>query len=179
MNNPKLLSISGSLRAGSFNRKLLAEAARHFGSADVTEADLRIPLYDGDVEEADGIPSSVKTLADQITDADAVIIACPEYNSGISGVLKNALDWVSRVDGNPWDQKPVAIMHAAAGRAGGARSNYALRLALAPFNIDLIQAPEVLVAGAFKEFDDAGQLTSEHYTGSLIALMEKLRSAAS
>jgi chromate reductase len=171
----KLLTISGSLRKGSYNRMLLAEAARHFGDAVVVNADLRLSLYDGDLEEADGIPSNVQTLADQIADADAVVISSPEYNQAPSGVLKNALDWVSRVDGNPWADKPVVLVHAAAGRTGGARANYALRLMMAPFGADLIQGPEVLVAGAFKEFDDAGQMENAHYVKGLSALMTALR----
>lgn len=178
MTQLNLLTLSGSLRAGSYNRVLLAEAARHFGAATVINANLRLPLYDGDLEQAEGIPKTVLTLAEHITAADAVIIASPEYNSGISGVLKNALDWVSRVEGNPWDDKPVALVHAAAGRTGGARANYALRLAMAPFNANLIPAPEVLVAAAFKEFDDQGRLTSDQYTQTLITLMDRLRTAA-
>ncbi|XHE55279.1 NAD(P)H-dependent oxidoreductase [Phaeobacter sp. BS34] len=117
MSDPKLLTISGSLRAGATNRKLLAEAARLFGPAEVTEADLNLPLYDGDDEQASGIPAAVQTLADQIGAADAVIISTPEYNGAPSGVLKNALDWVSRTSNKPWQDKPVAIMSAAAGRA--------------------------------------------------------------
>ena len=174
----KLLTISGSLRKGSFNRKLLAEAARYFGEAEIVEADLHLPLYDGDLEEADGIPAVVQSLADQIADTDAVVISSPEYNQAPSGVLKNALDWVSRVDGNPWAGKPVALVHAAAGRAGGARANYGLRLMMAPFGTDLLQGPEVLVAGAFKEFDDNGQLANEHYVKGLTSLMSDLRARA-
>ena len=92
MPNPTLLGISGSLRSGSFNRKLLAEAARLFGEANYTEANLNLPLYNGDLEDAEGIPAAVQLLSDQIVAADAVLISTPEYNKGISGVLKNALD---------------------------------------------------------------------------------------
>lgn len=174
-----VLGISGSLRSGSLNTKLLKEAVRLFGDADVVFANIRLPLYDGDLETAKGIPELVQTLADQIANADAIIIASPEYNQSLPGVLKNALDWVSRTDGSPWLGKPVAIVNAAAGRAGGARSNYALRLAMAPFNTRLIQGPEVLVAGAAKEFDDQGQLTGEFYIKALTKLMAELRTAAS
>jgi chromate reductase len=71
-----------------------------------------------------GIPAEVQELADQIAAADAVIIAGPEYNKALSGVLKNALDWVSRTKGNPWRDKPVAIMSATGGRAGGERTQF-------------------------------------------------------
>ena len=102
MADPVLLIISGSLRKEATNRKLAREAARLFGPAEVIEGELNLPLYDGDAEEADGIPTAVQALADQIARADAVVISTPEYNKGPSGVLKNALDWVSRTEGNPW-----------------------------------------------------------------------------
>lgn len=171
----KLLGISGALRKASTNTALLRQAAEIFTPSAFIEGDLNLPLYNGDVEEADGIPASVQTLADQIKAADAIIIASPEYNKGITGVIKNALDWVSRTEGNPWAGKPVAIMSAAAGRAGGERSQYALRLALAPFDIDLVQAPELLVGSNFQEFNATGKLINERYVATLTTLMEKLR----
>ena len=97
----KLLGISGALRKASTNTALLRQAAETFTPSAFIEGDLNLPLYNGDVEEADGIPASVQTLADQIKAADAIIIASPEYNKGITGVIKNALDWVSRTEGNP------------------------------------------------------------------------------
>lgn len=175
MTSVKLLALSGSLRKDSLNTKLMHEAVRLFGSADVTIGSLRMPLYDGDLEAGSGIPDAVVVLADQIAQADAVVLACPEYNQCFPGVVKNALDWISRTDGTPWTDKPLAIIHAAAGRTGGARANYALRLALAPFNTRLLQGPEVLVAAAHKAFDDSGQLTNDHYIKSLTSLMKTLR----
>lgn len=172
-----LLGLSGALRAGSVNRKLIREAARLFQPGTFIEADLRLPLYDGDIEDAEGIPASVQRLADQIADADAVVISTPEYNQSLSGVLKNALDWVSRVEGSPWKGKPVALMSAAAGRAGGARANYALRLAMTPFKTHLLQS-EVLVAGAAKEFDAEGRLLAERSLKALADQMAELRAAA-
>jgi chromate reductase len=175
MTSPTLLGLSGSLRAESFNTKLMREAARRFGPATVVEGDLRLPLYDGDLEEAEGIPDAVRTLAGQIAAADAVVIASPEYNQSLTGVLKNALDWVSRVEGTPWKGKPVAIVAAAAGRAGGARGVYALRLAMMPFQARVLPGPEVLVAGAFREFDTDGRLNGESYQKLLDTLMADLR----
>ena len=116
-----LLGLSGSLRSGGTNTKLVHAAAASFGG-DFQMGNLRLPLYDGDLEEESGIPESVQTLADQIAGAKAVVISTPEYNKSISGVLKNALDWVSRAEGSPWHGKPVAIMSAPAGRAGGERA---------------------------------------------------------
>lgn len=171
-----LLGISGSLRKASTNTLLMREAARLFGPDQFVEGDIRLPLYDGDLEEAEGIPTPVQALADQIKAADAVIISTPEYNKSISGSLKNALDWVSRTKDAPWRDKPVAIMSAAAGRAGGERTQFALRLCLMPFRPRLLQGPEVLVAASGSQFDDQGQLTNERYAQTLTDLMVELRS---
>lgn len=172
----KLLGLCGSLRKDSLNRKLLRESARIFAPDTFTEADLRLPLYDGDAEAADGIPPQVQTLADQIKAADAVVIASPEYNKALSGVLKNALDWVSRTKGGPWRDKPVAIVSASDGRAGGDRGQFSLRLCLVPFRANVLPGPEVMVAFASKEFDDNGRLVSESYIKALTELMTSLRS---
>lgn len=170
-----LLGISGSLRKAATNRQLLREAARLFDPGTFVEADLNLPLYDGDVEEAAGIPASVQTLSDQIATADAVIISTPEYNKALSGVLKNALDWVSRTEGAPWRNKPVAIMSATAGRAGGERTQYSLRLCLQAFRTRLLQGPEVLVASSFNAFDETGRLTNDRYEAALKELMDDLK----
>lgn len=170
----KILGLSGALRKASTNRKLLREAARVYGAADYVEADLALPLYDGDVEEAEGLPAGVQTLVAQIAEADAVFISTPEYNGGISGVLKNALDWVSRSDAKPWAGKPVALMAAAAGRAGGARAHHDLRLAMAPFQARIAIGPEVLVAASYEQFDAEGRL-SQAYIAFLEPLMQAVR----
>lgn len=173
-----LLGIPGALRAGSTNRLLLAEARRVFGEANHTEANLRLPLYDGDLEDTQGIPPEVQTLADQIATADAVIIATPEYNKAPPGVLKNALDWVSRTKVGPWRDKPVAIVSAAGGRAGGERSQFALRLMLTPFRPRLLTGPEVLVADSGNAFDADGRLIDPRYQKALSELMQALRAEA-
>lgn len=168
-----LLGISGSLRANATNRLLIREAGRHFGG-DFVEADIRLPLYDGDDEQASGIPASVQLLADQIAAADAVVISTPEYNQSFSGSLKNALDWVSRTKGGPWAGKPVALMSAAAGRAGGARANYALRLAMTPFRARLLPM-EVLLAASRDAFDESGRLISERVDTQVADIMAALK----
>jgi chromate reductase, NAD(P)H dehydrogenase (quinone) len=173
-----LLGIPGALRAASTNRLLLAEARRAFGKATQTEANLRLPLYDGDLEEAQGIPPEVQALADQIAAADAVVIATPEYNKSFPGVLKNALDWVSRTKGGPFRDKPVAIISAADGRAGGDRSQFALRLALTPFRPRLLSGPEVLVADSSHAFTPEGRLIDPRYQKALAELMGALRAEA-
>lgn len=175
MPQPTLLGMSGSLRAASFNRKLLSEAARLFGDATYMEADLKLPLYDGDLEEAEGIPAVVQKLSDQIASADAVIIATPEYNKGISGVMKNALDWVSRTKGNPWADKPVAIMSATAGRAGGERAQVMMRNCMVAFRPRILQGPEMFLAQTSDQFDENGHLKGELYVKTLTDLMAALR----
>lgn len=173
-----LLGISGSLRAASFNRMLIREAGRLMVDATYTEANLDLPLYNGDVEENEGIPAGVQLLSDQIAAADAVVISTPEYNQSFSGVLKNALDWISRTEGAPWDGKPVAIVSAAAGRAGGARAQYALRLAMTPFRPRLLMGPEVMVAGAQGQFAQGQLIDGEHYGTSMTTLMQALKAEA-
>jgi chromate reductase len=171
----KLLGISGSLRKASTNTLLISNAAEIFGADEFTSADIDLPLYNGDLEEAEGVPEKVQTLSDQIAAADAVIISTPEYNKAMSGSLKNALDWVSRTKGGPWNGKPVAIMSAAAGRAGGERAQFSLRLAMVAFRPEILQGPEVMLANSSNEFDADGKLTNERYIKVLTELMDALK----
>lgn len=175
MTGEKILTICGALRTGSTNRSLLAEARRIYGAAEYEEADLRLPLYDGDLELAEGIPAGVMRLVGQIAAADGILISSPEYNKMIPGVLKNAFDWVSRVKANPWADKPVAIMSAAAGRGGGDRSQYSLRLALAPFQVRIVPGPEVLIANSRQAFDAEGRLIDERSVKAVEGLMAAFR----
>lgn len=177
MPDPKLLTISGSLRKGSFNRMLLQEAAHAFGPAHVTDANLHLPLYDGDLEDAEGIPQNVEKLAEQIKDADAIVIASPEYNKGIPGVLKNALDWVSRVPGTVLAGKPTVVVSAAAGRTGGETAQFMVLSCLAQLQVKLVLGSAVLVAGAGNEFDADGKLTNDRYRATLEKRMQALRAA--
>ncbi len=178
MSDLTLLGLCGSLRRESTNRKLMRAAAPHFGTARFIEGDLRLPLYDGDLEEAHGVPAEVQRLGDEIRDADAVVIACPEYNKALSGVMKNALDWVSRVKGGVWRDKPVALLSAAAGRAGGERSQFSLRLALNAFRPRVLPGPEVMLADSARQFDAEGRLLDEGAQKLLQELMGDLRRVA-
>lgn len=170
-----LLGLSGALRDGSTNRKLLRDAARLYGADHFVEANLNLPLYDGDLESNAGLPEEVKLLVQQIADADAVLISTPEYNGAISGVLKNALDWISRHWEKPLVGKPVAVMSAAAGRAGGVRGQTMLRSCLTPFRPRLALAPEVAIADSGNAFDPVGCLVSERYVASVTTLMDTLK----
>ena len=167
-----LLGLCGSLRAASLNRKLMSEGLRRWPGT-VAEGDLRLPLYDGDLE-AQGLPDSVQALAAQVAGADALLIASPEYNKGPSGVLKNALDWLSRVKPNPLWGKPCAIVSATAGRAGGERGQTMLRTMLVPHRVEALTWPEVLVGGAEREFDAEGRLVADSYVKALDGLMARL-----
>lgn len=175
MSGPRLLGLCGSLRAQSLNRKLMLEAARAFDGA-FAEASLRLPLFDEDLE-AQGIPEEVAALGAAVEGADAVLFACPEYNKAPPGAVKNALDWLSRLKPNPLRGKPVAIVTAADGRAGGERSQMILRWMLVPHRVEPLAWPEVLVARAETEFDAGGRLTSERYRAQLAELMGRLRDA--
>jgi len=177
MKEPKLLGLCGSLREASLNRKLMMLAAADFDGR-FEEGGLRLPLYDGDLQKAQGIPEAVVRLAEQIRAADAVLIACPEYNKAPPGVLKNALDWVSRVEGQVFEGKPVALVSATAGRAGGERTQSLLRWMLQPLRAEVLTHPEVLVGHAADAFDDQGALVSERYRKAVSALMARLAGAA-
>jgi chromate reductase len=152
----KILGIAGSLRHGSYNRALLREAEQVAPQhVELEQFDLRnIPLFDADVEAA-GDPPEVRRLKEAIREADAVLIATPEYNRGTSGVLKNAIDWASRPPfGSPLTGKPVAIM-GAGGRSGTAKAQAQVRDALSFPRANVLDA-HVLVPLAWEHFDEEG-----------------------
>ncbi len=176
----RILVFAGSTRAGSFNKKLAHAAAALAGEAGgiVTEIDLRdfpLPMYDGDVETAHGLPANGRKLKDLFLANNALMIASPEYNSGYSAVLKNAIDWVSRpVQGEPpmnaFIGRTALIMSASTGALGGLRGLAQLRTLLS--NIHVIVLPEqVSVPQAANAFGPEGNLTDT-------ALLHKLRAAA-
>ena len=177
MSQPTLLALSGSLRKGSYNRMLLARATEAFGPAEVVNGDLNLPLYDGDLEDAEGIPADVQRLAEQIKTADAIVIASPEYNKGMSGVLKNATDWVSRVKGGVFSGKPVAVISAAAGRSGGETARFMMMANLLQLQARIVPGPAVMIAAAYEAFDDEGQLKDEMARTLLEKQMKALRDA--
>jgi chromate reductase len=183
-NRVRALGIAGSLRQGSYNRALL-RAARELAPDDLgitifdNEALKRIPPYNEDVR-ARGDPEPVKALKDGIRDADALVIATPEYNHSISGVLKNALDWASRPpDETPLHGVPVAIMGATTGSWGTVRAQMHLRQLCVDHNMLAVNQPEVLVARAHEKFDEEGRLmhgVTRHFVGLLMeALLDWTR----
>lgn len=174
----QLVTICGSLRKGSYNRKVMDISAAAFGPARVCDIDIHWPLYHGDEEEATGVPDQVLLAAQTIAQADAVLIASPEYNRGISGALKNALDWISRTPHRAFFNKPVAVMSAAAGRTGGESAQYMTRLCLIGVGALVIAQPQVAVAAPQKEFGPEGQLENEVYLKTIETLMQSLRQQA-
>jgi chromate reductase len=158
--NLKVLGISGSLRKGSFNTGLLRtalELAPEGMTIDI--ADIRdIPVYDEDVR-AKGFPESVEKFRAAILAADALLIATPEYNYSIPGVLKNAIDWASRPPSHPFAGKPLAIMGASGGMGGTMRAQYHLRQVAVFLDLHLMNKPEIFVRSAQKLFDADGKLT--------------------
>lgn len=157
----RLVGLSGSLRKASTNTALL-RAAAELTPADVT-LEIRsihdVPLYDADVQ-AEGLPAPVQALHRAILDADGVLIASPEYNYSVSGVLKNTIDWLSRTDPQPFAGKPIGIMGASPGRLGTARMQYHLRQIFVFLDGAVLNKPEVMVGGAFKAVQD-GRLVDE------------------
>lgn len=130
----KILSFAASLRKDSWNRKLIAQAnlkLRSMAGVELDAADYRefeMPIYDGDVEDASGIPSGGLEFIRRIQAADAVVISTPEYNGGIPGTLKNAIDWSSRIDEIPWDGKHVLLLGASPGGFGAVRGLWHTRV---------------------------------------------------
>jgi len=159
----KFFGISGSLRKASFNTELLRGLAA-LAPSDVTfdiYEDLRnVPPYDDDVRAA-GMPEVVTKLIDRVRVADAVVIAIPEYNYSVPGVLKNAIDWISRAQPSVLADKPLGIVGASAGAFGTARSQYHLRQIAVFLDMHVMNKPEVMVTSAYEKFDKEGKLTDE------------------
>jgi chromate reductase, NAD(P)H dehydrogenase (quinone) len=152
-----VLVICGSLRKGSYNAALartlpaLAPAGLSLRSA---PSFANFPIYNADIQTASGFPPEVNAWADAIRSADALIIVSPEYNWSIPGGLKNAIDWVSRMQNQPFKDKPVAFQSAAGGILGGSRAQYHLRQSLTSVDVILFGRPEVIVTFAAQKFDD-------------------------
>ncbi len=180
---PRILAFAGSLRAGSYNKKLLTIAitgARDAG-ADVTQIDLRdfpLPLYDGDLESASGLPENAQKLQALFLSNHGLLMAVPEYNTSFPAVWKNTIDWVSRpIPDHPplaaFRGKVAAIMSASPGRFGGVRSLQHVRQVLA--NTEVLVIPEsVSLSLAGKAFAEDGSLLDAKFADSVRKLGAKL-----
>jgi chromate reductase, NAD(P)H dehydrogenase (quinone) len=171
----RVVAFAGSLRRGSFNRALL-EAARQLAPSRMTILPIEIgdlPFYNADVE-AEGDPPTVVEFKAAIRAADGALIATPEYNDGIPGVLTTAIDWGSRPPGiAPLAGKPVALMGASPSQAGTARAQLHLRQLLGHVHARTLPPPELLVATAHERFDRELRLTHESTRRVLAALLER------
>src|SRR5579883_3658659 len=152
-----IISICGSLRKGSYNRivmqslpGLAPEGMQIKEAPPFTD----FPLYNADIQNSSGFPAPVQTLAEAIRSADGVIINSPEYNFGIPGGLKNAIDWVSRLPNQPFAGKPVALQSASPGPLGGGRVQYDMRRAMVFLDALTLNKPEIFIGGCAAKIDE-------------------------
>ena len=180
----RILVIPGSIRLASYNRRLAQEAARllALGNATVTLLDLAdypLPIYDGDSEEANGPPALAVQLAERIAEQDGLLLVSPEYNASISPLLKNALDWASRVRKvrgkplQPFRHLVVGLASASPGRLGGLRGLVALRPICQALGAEVLTT-QLAVHEAATAFDENGRLVDERQRLALDALLEQL-----
>jgi chromate reductase len=170
-----ILGFAGSLRKGSYNKALLRAAAELLPQEATLEIfDLEgIPPFNQELEAR--MPEKVKEFKAKIRAADAILIATPEHNYSVPGVLKNAIDWASRPYGdNSFEGKPAAIMSASTGMLGGARAQYHLRQIFVFLDMHPINKPEVIVTFAAQKIDQQGMLTDETTRKVIKALLEAL-----
>lgn len=177
----RILCIAGSTRSASFNRRLLGHCTDRLAAMGAVPEvfDIRerpLPLYDGDLEANDGIPSNARALAEAIRGCDGLLLACPEYNAGMTGVLKNALDWASRVrfDGKTaFPGITAALVAASPGRLGGLRGLVHTRLVLTELGCTVLSG-QVAVPSATEGLTDTGSPTVEPVAAMLESLLEEL-----
>ena len=171
-----VLAIAGSLREESYNRRLI-EAAKGVApeGMEIVTCDLEdLSLFDADVE-AEGDPDSVADFKEAIREADGLLLATPEYQHGVPGVLKNALDWASRPAGDsPLAGKPAAIMGAMPGFTGTALAQEQLRQTLVYNDCPLVMEPEVLVGHVVERLEEEGRVADETTLGYIRELLENL-----
>lgn len=173
--NVHILAFAGSLRKQSYNKAILAAALEMVPEKTTLEIfDLEgIPSFNQDLENQP--PDKVREFKSKIRAADAILIATPEYNYSIPGVLKNALDWASRPYGdNAFDRKPVAIMGASVGMLGTARAQYDLRRSFVFLNMFPLNQPEVMVPLAQDKVNSSGKLTDEKTRKKIAELLRSL-----
>ncbi|BBM03372.1 NADPH-dependent FMN reductase [Microbulbifer sp. GL-2] len=158
----KVLALCGSLRVDSFNKMLMHQAIQlapkelQFSLGVLDD----FPLYNEDVKNS-GFPECVDELNKHLVNADAILIVTPEYNYSIPGVLKNAIDWLSRYEPQGFYNKPVAIMGASPGRMGTCRCQYHLRQVMVFLKAWVLNEPEIMISDAPSAFDQQGRLVDK------------------
>jgi NAD(P)H-dependent FMN reductase len=182
-NTPKILAFAGSTRKGSFNKQLVkvAAAGATAAGAQVTYIDLRdfsLPLYDEDLEAESGIPENARKLKELMLGHQGLLIASPEYNSSMSGILKNTLDWISRPEPNEpplvcFVDKVAAIMSASPGGFGGLRGLVHLRSILGNIKV-LVLPDQIAVPNAYAAFNPEGKLQDSKQQAAVEQLGSKL-----
>lgn len=185
MQSTRLIALAGSTRGGSLNQQLVTEVARKVRGAGIQLlklSDFPLPLYDGDLEGSEGIPPLARELAWHIDEADGLVIASPEYNASMSAVLKNTLDWVSRV-GRVFQGKPVMLVSASPGALGGLQGLGHLRAVLTALGALVLPGQRAL-GRAHEAFDSEGRLLDpqlsaelEHLTAEWVKMSERLARA--
>lgn len=183
MKRPKILAMAGSARKDSFNKKLIkiAAASARDAGAEVTLIDLadyRLPLYDGDLEAEQGLPQKASELKKLFREHDGFIFSSPEYNSSVSGVFKNVIDWISRPEKDDpfylcaYKGKMAALLSASPGALGGLRGLVALRSLLE--NIYVMVLPDqITIANAAEAFDEKGEFKDPKQKKKVVDLMQK------
>lgn len=175
---PRILAFAGSARRESLNRKFLAlavGAAREAGG-DVTVLDLNdfaLPLYDGDLEDAQGLPAGAARLIGLVAGHHGLLVASPEYNSMITPLLKNAVDWCSRADDNPFEGKVAAVISASPGMHGGVRSLQMAQQLFLKLGCHVVPG-QCILPHADRAFDAGGRPTDPRTLKSVQALASKL-----
>lgn len=164
-----VITICGSLRKGSYNRMVM-NALPHLAPEGMQLKEAppyhEFSLYNADIQNSSGIPAAVHALADAIRAADGIIFVTPEYNFGIPGALKNAIDWVSRLQNQPFAGKPIALQSASPGPLGGARVQYDLRRSMVFLDALMLNRPEIFIGNCRQRIDEkSGQITDEATQG--------------
>jgi chromate reductase, NAD(P)H dehydrogenase (quinone) len=183
MASPKIVAFAGALRAQSWNKKLIRIAVRaaEEAGADVTLVDLRdfpMPLYDGDVETQEGLPAKARELKALMVASQGFLLSCPEYNSSITAVLKNTIDWISRPQpGEPrayaYTGKVAGLLAASPGNLGGVRGLLTVRQVLTTLGV-LVLPTQFALAHAAAAFQDDGSLREEGHRAAVAAVTGEL-----
>ena len=188
MTAPRILAFSGSIRDGSINTRLVDAATAELVQQEcevtrISLADYPLPIYDGDFESQEGIPDNARKLARLFHEHEGLFIACPEYNGSLSPLLKNTIDWISRVSFDdkgelvPYRGKIGAVAAASPGAMGGISMLYHLREILTRLGV-LIVAEQVAVGNGFSAFDEMDKLTDERAAQFLEATCKSLAQKA-
>lgn len=169
--NKRIVVLVGSLRKESYNR-IIAENLQSLSPEGVEIEILNgldeYPLYDMDIQNEKGFPEIAIKMGQKIKKSDGVIIVSPEYNYSIPGVLKNAIDWLSRLEENPFDGKKVALQSGSMGAGGGARMQYHLRQVFVYLNSWVINRPEIIIGSIQDKVDTDNRLITDDMTKDFI-----------